>query len=173
MALPGNGMIPPGPSMETNAQFTGPVFTAPKPTPVASFQQPSVRAKVTNYTLDRPKQLKKLRKDTSLSDFTIEVSKNKQNVNINCNTGFYTKVAVPALQNLSAGQIAEFNGIIVQCQDIVGNFDATQAQQNTVIYFRLSQDKLSLGGVRIHLHNTTRRIKVQGGALLPDEKTTR
>ena len=75
VALPGNGMILPGPSMETNAQFTGHVFTAPQPTPVASFQQPPVRAKVTNYTLDRAKQLKKLRRDTSLSEFSIEVSK--------------------------------------------------------------------------------------------------
>ena len=40
-----------------------------------------------------------------------------------------------------------------------------------MIYFRLIQDRLSLGGVRIHLHNTNSRRQVQGRALLPDEKT--
>ena len=60
-------------------------------------------------------------------------------------------------------------GVSVHCQDVVGTFDASQAQQNTVIFFRLSKDKSSLGCVRIHLHHTTRKVQLQGGALLTDE----
>lgn len=88
-----------------------------------------------------------------------------------CNTGFYTTVAVPAIQGLSAANNKVFQGVQVQCQDIVGNFDSTNAKQNTVLFFRLSQDKLSLGCVRIHLHHTVRKVQLQGGAILPDLKT--
>ena len=123
------------------------------------------------YKLDRKKQLKRLQEDTALSDFKIEVSTNKQNVNIECNSGFYSTVALPALRSLSLGGDKEFNGITINCQDIVGNFDATQAQQNTVLYFRLNQDKKSLGRVRIHLHHTVRKVQLQGGAVMPDQRT--
>ena len=163
----------------TIQQLDGPMSPPPAthspapvvPNPISAVQPPVARVRFVNHTLDRNKQLKKLLKDTAVKDFSIEVSKTKQNVNICCNTGFYTKVAVPALHSLTAGQVKVFQGVSVQCQDIVGNFDATQAQQTTIIYFRLSQDKLSLGGVRIHLHHTKRLIQLQGGAILPDQRT--
>ena len=102
----------------------------------------------------------------------MQTNNNKENVNVNCNVGFYSKVAVPAIQQLAAKQVVVCQGITVTCQDIVGNFDVTYAQQNTVIHFRLSKDKNSLGGgsVRIHLHHTTRKVQIQGGALLPGNK---
>ena len=141
------------------------------PNPSFTHQLPTARARNSNYTLDRNKQIKKLRRDTAIDDFDIVVSKNKQNVNIVCNTGFYTKIAVPALQSLTVGHEKLCDGVTVQCQDIIGNFDATHAQQATVMYFRLSQNKVSLGGVRIHLHHTNRKLQLQGGAILPDKRT--
>ena len=133
---------------------------------------PTPRIRSASYTLDRPKQIARLRNDTFVQDFTININKNKENVNVDCNVGFYTKVAVPAIQYLAASQTFVCQGITVTCQDIVGTFDATHAQQNTVIHFRLSKDRqpLGAGSVRIHLHHTTRKVQIQGGAVLPGGK---
>ena len=150
-----------------------PVLSGPPPTqPSFALSGTSSRVRTASYTLDRGKQTARLIRDTTVQDFTIVVNSNKENVNINCNVGFYSKVAVPAIQHLAAKQVFESQGITVTCQDIVGNFDATNAQQNTVIHFRLSKDKHSLegGSVRIHLHHTTRKVQIQGGALLPGDK---
>ena len=75
--------------------------------------------------MDRNKQLKKLVKDAAVEDFTIEVNKNKENVNVTCSTGFYSTVAIPALQSLSRSRAPVFDGISLQCQDIIGNLDIT------------------------------------------------
>ena len=148
-------------------------YQAQPPTqPSFALSGTSSRVRTASYTLDRGKQTARLIRDTTVQDFTIVVNSNKENVNINCNVGFYSRVAVPAIQHLAAKQVFESQGITVTCQDIVGNFDATNAQQNTVIHFRLSKDKHSLegGSVRIHLHHTTRKVQIQGGALLPGDK---
>ena len=130
------------------------------------------RARQVGYALNRNKQLKKVMKDASANDFEIEINSNMENVNINCNTGFYSKVAIPTLQSLAMGGAKVINTVSVQCQDIVGNFDTTLAHQTTVIFFRLSHDKVSLGsGVRIHLHHTARKVQLQGGAIMPDKTT--
>ena len=110
--------------------------------------------------------------DTTNNDFEIEINNKRENVTIVCNAGFYIQVAVPALQALATGRGGEYQGIIIQCQDIVGNFDATMAHQNTVMFFHLlSQNKSSLGRVRIHLHHTVRKIQLQGGAIMPNKTT--
>ena len=49
---------------------------------------PSVRRRTVEYTLDRNKQIKKLKKDANIEDFNVVVSKSMENVNIDCNTGF-------------------------------------------------------------------------------------
>ena len=148
--------------MQQSPTETHPDILAPPPTRVRSA----------SYTLDRPKQIRRLGRDTLAKNFTIRVNKNKENVTIDCNTGFYNTVAIPTLQNLTTSREFSCQGVTVQCQDIVGNFDATQAQQNTVVYFRFIKDRASLGGVRIHLHHTTRRVQLQGGAVMPGEKTS-
>ena len=124
------------------------------------------------YTLDRSKQVKKLVKDATGTDFEIEINNKGENVTIVCNAGFYTKVAVTAMHSLTKESEKLYQGVTVQCQDIVGNFDATLAHQNTVIFFRLlSQDKVSLGSVRIHLHHTARKVQLQGGATMSGKTT--
>ena len=132
---------------------------------------PSVTTRNVDYALNRDKHLRKLQKDATIDDFNIEINNKDQNVNIHCNTGFYTTVAVPALQGLSSGQIKVVQGITVQCQDIIGNFDSSNANQTTILYFRLSQNKESLGCVRIHLHHTARKVQLQGSSVLPDQKS--
>jgi hypothetical protein len=117
--------------------------------------------------MNRKKQLKKLGNDARRSDFTIKISPSNENVNIECSTGFYVQVAIPSLRDLRVGNTVTEAGIDVTCKDIVGNIDAAGSDVNTVLHFRLHQDKLCVGGVTVHLHNSTRLIQVQGSAVLP------
>ena len=161
----------PAPLASVNHQVVSPGIASHLPTQTTSSPtHPSVRTRKADYALDRNKQIRNLKKDAVISDFEIIVSKNQQNVNVDCNVGFYATVAVPALHNLTTGQVRVYDGIAVQCKDIVGNFDTTQAQQTTILFFHLSLNKASVGTVRIHLHHTTRKVQVQGGAILPDKR---
>ena len=135
-----------------------------------TFTKPNVHDHKTSFTLDRNKQLKKLKKDSNIKDFEIEISPSDKNVNINCSTGFYTKVALPSFQDLAVGHTLPVGDLSVKCHDITNRTDASGATTTTVIMFRMCQNNLSLGGVTIHLHHTTRNIQVQGSALLPDKK---
>ena len=167
--IDGNDSPPPTPSH--NQVFSlPPVHPTQTTSDHGSGLGASNRVRTVSYSLDRAKQITRLGHDATTEDFTIVISKNKENVNIDCNVGFYTTVAVPAIQHLAASQVFVCQGVSVHCQDVVGTFDATQAQQNTVIFFRLSKNKSSLGCVRIHLHHTTRKVQLQGGALLAGEQ---
>jgi hypothetical protein len=79
---------------------------------VDRFARPLLHARKTSFSLDKKKQLKKLRKDTSLADYEIEVSPSSENVNIQCSTGFYTKIAKPALEHLAVGASASVGNVI-------------------------------------------------------------
>ena len=134
----------------------------------STFTRPNMVAYKTSFSLDRKKQLKKLRNDTSNKDFEIEVSPSNENVNIHCNTGFYAKVAKPALEQLALGHSDSYDNVSIRCHDVTERNDATGALTTTVIMYRLCQHNLSIGQVTAHLHHTTRNIQVQGSALLPD-----
>ena len=142
-----------------------PISTVTHPIPGSSS---AGAVKQASFAMNKKKQLKKLGNDTQRPDFAIKVSPNNENVNIECSTGFYTQVAIPGLKGLRPGHSETVSGIIVSCWDIVGNIDAGGADLNTVLHFRLHQDKLCVGGVVVHLHNSTRLIQVQGSAVLPD-----
>ena len=150
---------------------------SPHPPPIltnpgSSNHPPLIRTKQVSHTLDRNKQVRKLLHDTSNKDCEIEINNKNENVTVTCNAGFYIKVAVPAIHSLATGSVKSYQGVSIHCQDIVGNFDATMAHQNTVVFFRLlSHEKSSLGSVRIHLHHTVRKVQLQGGATMPDKTT--
>ena len=129
----------------------------------------NLQLKQAPYALNRQKQIKRLYKDTFLEDVTITVSPQEQNVNIQCSTGFYTQIAVPAFSDIVIGSNFEVAGIKVFCYDITGKIDDTEAAVNTVIFFRFSQHNQSKGGVAMHLHQTKRKIQVQGSSIMPDK----
>ena len=146
--------------------------STPHPTLDIPFSNhPPRRVRKTDYMMDRHKQVKKLVKGASGEDFIMEINSNKENVNIVCNTGFYSTVAVPALQNLAKSRVSLFGNISVHCQDIIGTLDNSLAQQTTILYFKLSRHTDSMGAVRIHLHHTVRKVQLQGGAVMPDQTT--
>ena len=81
---------------------------------------------------------------------------------------FYTKVVIPAFDQLAAGSTTNVDNVTVKCQDATQRTDATGAATSTVLMFCMFQHQLSLGQVTIHLHHTSRNCQVQGSALLPD-----
>ena len=143
----------------------------PQPTgAVSGLSHPSAQGvKQKTYVMNKGRQVKKLGKDTLKPDLTIKISQNNQNVNIQCNTGFYMQVVIPGLKGLATGCTNRVSGIDVLCSDIVGNIDAGGSDLNTVLHFRFHQDKLPVGGVTVHLHHSTRLVQVQGGGVLPDK----
>ena len=120
-----------------------------------------VNTRKASFSLDRNKQLKKHRKGTNLTDFEIEISHSNGNVNIYCSTGFYTKVVIPAFDQLAAGSTTNVDNVTVKCQDVTQRTDATGAATSTILMFRMFQHQLSLGQVTIHLHHTSRNCQVQ------------
>ena len=122
--------------------------------------------------LNKPKQLKRLGKDTTREDFCITVSPSNKNVNIECSTGFYAQVVIPGLKDLIIGSCVVVAGVTVACTDIVGKVDAVGSNVNTVLHFRLQEvkEKAHMGSVVVHLHHSTRLVQVQGG-VLPDKSS--
>ena len=147
----------------------------PSPTaglPVPPSAPPShpagIQTRIAPFRLNQQKQLNKLSKNSLLKDFEVTVSPSNQNVTIQCSVGFYTKVAIPALRDISIGHTFLVGTISVHCKDLTGKIDSNSADINAVVHLRFSQNKLSLGGVAIHLHHTVQKVQVQGSAILPD-----
>ena len=93
------------------------------------------------FTLNREKQLSRLQQDANLSDLTVTVSPNSQSVVIQCSTGSYTHVAVPALRDLKVGSEFKINSddgdITAFCFDVAGQVDNTNAEVKAVVFIRL------------------------------------
>ena len=109
-----------------------------------------------------------LNRDTAINDFEITINPSNENVNIQCNAGFYAKVAKPAMEDLAFGPSSTIEDITIKCHDITNRSDATGAATTTVIMFLLHHKHVSTGQVTVHLHHTTRLVQVQGSALLPN-----
>ena len=106
--------------------------------------------------------------DSNLQNFTIEVSPNQQNVNIQCNSGFYSILVTPCLEIFYPG--AEIhkadNNLVIQCRDTSQKTDKSGNVVNNVIFLNIYEVNScnSLGAVIIHLHHTTRKLQIQGSA---------
>ena len=120
-----------------------------------------------NFVLNRKKQLSKLGNDTLIGDYEITVSTNKTNVNIFCSSGFYNFV-LPTLDNIENSEVFVCNNVRITCTEKSKKIDKTTARVNTALSFDFHDPSdTSAGGVRMHLHHTTRNIQVQGGAKSP------
>jgi len=93
---------------------------------------PSITTRRNTFTLDRSKQIKRLNKDTIINDFEITINPSNENVNIQCNAGFYAKVAKPALEDLAFGPSPTIEDITIKCHDITNRSDATGAATTTL-----------------------------------------
>ena len=123
-----------------------------------------------NYSLDRNKQLSRLCKDTRIEDYDITVSPVAHNVTIKCSAGFYTKVVLTSFANMSLQYQNKVDDIIIKCTKVEGQVDETGASVTAKVVFDLSnekgRDKSTIGTVTVHLHHTSRKVQLQGSALV-------
>ena len=138
------------------------------PSHTVSYSAPTANIVTQSFRLDQSKQLKRLKKDSTLSNFEVEINKSEENVNILCSVGFYAKVALPTFEHIAAGAETVADNVSVICHDVTKRTDANGAATTTVIIYRLYQDKISIGQVTVHLHHTTRNVQLQGSALMPN-----
>ena len=106
---------------------------------------PPVGLRQTSFVMNKRKQVKKLGGDASRQDFKIETSPSRENVNIECSTGFYAQVVIPSLKTLKVGDTEKVAGLHVFCKDIIGKIDAAGSSVNTVLHFRFNHDRECVG----------------------------
>ena len=119
------------------------------------------------YNLNRAKQVNKLANDASIKDYVINVSPTEQNVNIVCSTGFYSLVVLPAFSSLFIGYNSTAANVKIHCYDLTGKVDGSNANVNTVIFFKLNPENSSRSNnVTITLHHTVRKVQLQGSSMV-------
>ena len=155
-----------------NNLYSHPLFTAAMPRsappiPGTTFSYPQTNVRKAPYSLNQKKQLKGLLKDTKINDFEITVSPVAHNVNVKCSTGFYTLAVLPSFSGITEQYSSSVDGITIKCNSITGRIDDADSNVNAAIVFALSyNDGTSAGSVHVHLHHSTRRIQLQGSAMV-------
>ena len=133
-----------------------------------------VQERVANYALNRTNLLQGLTKDaySDKADVSCEVKSFGENVNLQCNSGFFLAVAKPALSSFQAGSTMVVQGITCTMPDKPTlKKDTTGLYETLLLQFNLKTATIPacvLGRAAVHLHLTTRLIQIQGGQRMPD-----
>ena len=123
------------------------------------------------YQLNQHKQITKLARDSTIDNIEITVNDNDRNVNIVCSTGFYEAVAKPALSSMSTSYSHSVLGVSILCTVFRKTQDQNMSQPGLFMRFELSGPDVEPNPVplSVHLHNTQRKVQLQGGGLMPDK----
>ena len=153
-------------------QLDGPDDILLAPHPVLSSAAP-VSHRYAPYTLNQQKQVSKLIRDASIPDFSIEELDSGRILNVKCNTGFYEAVAKPAFSSLSQGFRHQASDVSIICTVKRNTLDSGSSLSGLLLRFELSGPGVqpNPAPLSVHLHNTQRKIQVQGGACMPDKTT--
>ena len=74
---------------------------------------PTINQRIANFEINKTKQLSRIISDANKRDVEIVVNNSDENVNIVCSSGFFDKVAKPALCGLDQGYTISVDGISV------------------------------------------------------------
>ena len=123
-----------------------------------------------SYQLNKQRQVSKLVRDTNIADYDIVANDDDRNVCIQCSVGFYEAVAKPALSSLSTGFSVIISGISIRCLLVRKTQDKNSSMQGLLLRFEISGPDIHPGAasLAVHLHFTSRKIQLQGGASMPD-----
>ena len=121
---------------------------------------PPVTLRSAPYTLNIDKQMSRLAKNASISDFSIETT-GPDNVNIQCSAGFYQLVAKPILSSLLVPNLS-VSGIPISCSDPISpKLDQLRRNVNAVLHFKVGENDRQ-DSATVHLHHTQQKVQVQG-----------
>ena len=133
--------------------------------PRTHLPQQTGNVRTASYNLNRKKQVTKLVTDASVQDYDIIVSPTEQNINVECSTGFYSLVVLPAFSAIFVGFSTTAANTDIQCYDITNKVDNSKSHVNTVLFFKLNTPNTSRSNnVTITLHHTARKVQVQGSS---------
>ena len=126
--------------------------------------------RTTNYKLNQSKQTEKIIKDANKSDYDITINNNDQNSTIRCSSGFYLQVGRPCFSSLVNGSVLNASSLTITVDDITKSNDLNGTETNLIIHFSFTNNLQSCGGVRVHLHHSTRTIQIQGSYSMPNNQ---
>ena len=130
------------------------------------------RTRVVPYSLNQANILDKLAVDATKEDLKIEINNSNSNVNICCNSGFYTEIAQQIFSGLTLNFTQLIGDIQIRCIEHSPTLHLRGAfAGNLVVKFLLSQKNHQIDSVAVNMHNTSRNVQVQGSSIMPDGNT--
>ena len=121
-----------------------------------------------SYSLNQEKQTRKIIEDASLNDYEVTVNNADQNVTIKCSSGFYIQVAKASFVTLEKPTVLSSTNVTITVDDVIKIKDMNGLEATKLIHFSFLNEQVSLGGVAVHLHHSTRTIQIQGSQIMPD-----
>ena len=121
-----------------------------------------------SYSLNQEKQTRKIIEDASLNDYEVTVNNADQNVTIKCSSGFYIQVAKASFVTLEKPTVLSATNVTITVDDVIKTKDMNGLEATKLIHFSFLNEQVSLGGVAVHLHHSTRTIQIQGSQIMPD-----
>ena len=135
-------------------------------TDLFDFEQPLSRT--APYTLNREKQMDKIRSDANIEDFEVTVNNDDQNVTIKCSSGFYIQVGRASFVTTAPGSTFSKNNVLVSLDKVTDTKDKKGQEATKLLYYTFKSVVEHLGGVAVHLHHSNRTIQIQGSCIMPD-----
>ena len=88
-----------------------------------------------------------------------------------CNQSFYEAVVRPAISDMSAGFTQQIHGRSVKCTSVRKTQDKSSNIPGLFLRFEVSGQDMcpNPAPLSVHLHNTQRKIQLQGGATMPNK----
>ena len=120
------------------------------------------------FQLNQNKQVKELQDDANIQDFEVTINNYDENATIKCNSGFYFQVAKPSFSSLSRHTTLYCLDVSMTVTDITLSYDKNKYEVKRFMHFKLMNHQEDLAVIAVHLYHTTRRIQVQGSAVMPD-----
>ena len=130
----------------------------------------STSIRSSNYTFNKDKQTSKIVNDALKDDYEVTINNDDQNVTIECSTGFYLQVAKPCFTTVKKGSVVTKAAIAVTLDDERITLDKNDVEATRLLHFSFMNNLNSCGGVRIHLHHSTRKIQIQGSHVMPNKQ---
>ena len=125
------------------------------------------------YQLNKQKQLAQLARDANIEDFDVIAKDNNRNICVQCSSGFYEAVVKPTFSSISNGFSHHVMGVDIICTVYRTALDRGASMPGLFLRFELSGPSVhpSPLPLSIHLHNTQRKIQIQGGSGMPDKSS--
>ena len=124
-----------------------------------------------NHALNREKQSRNLLARINTPDVQFITSPSKENVNVQCNPGFYDQVIKPAFCTITEGFSFSVNSIILSLSTVVPHLDSTLVEERRMVKFSFLLSGIP-SMVTLHFHHTTCNLQVQGSRIMPDLNTS-